>query len=185
LHGAPLHALCATTGTLVGIADVDHWDKGEIKSAMGHIDQILGSGIFDPPNAGNPLFRAAFVELLINLRDLMYKAEKYAARISFTDDVTVTQQVNDVTGLIKYVRDALCHPDSDNHYLEKGNIKATFNVIFGKGTLLKMGDFEQSNPHQDDTCFLFGSQRIFLQRHIVRAYEEAKSKLMPLLQNAN
>jgi len=118
---------------------MDHWDKGEIESAMGHIDKILGSGIFDPNNAGNPLFRAAFVDLLINLRDLMYKAAKYAARISFTDDVTVTQQVNDVTGLIKYVRDALCHPDSDNHYIEKGNIKSTFNVIFGKGNAVKDG----------------------------------------------
>lgn len=164
---------------------MDHWDKGDIESAMGHVDKILGSGIFDPKNAVNPLFRAAFVDLLINLRDLMYKAEKYAARISFTDDVTVTQQVNDVTGLIKYVRDALCHPDSDNHYIEKGNIKSTFNVIFGKGTLLKMGDFEQSSPHQDDTCFFFGSQRIFLRRHVLRAYDEARNKLMPLLKNAN
>jgi hypothetical protein len=164
---------------------MDHWDKGDVESAIGHIDKILGSGIFDPRNAGHPLFRAAFVDLLINLRDLMYKAEKYAARISFTEDVTVTQQVNDVTGLIKYVRDALCHPDSDNHYLEKGNIKASFNVIFGKGTLLKMGDFEQSSPHQDDICFLFGSQRIFLRRHVLRAYDEAKSKLVPLLKNAN
>lgn len=164
---------------------MDQWDKGDITSAIGHIDGILGSGIFNPNNADHPLLRAAFVELLINLRDLMYKAEKYASRISFTDDVTVTQQVTDVTGLIKYVRDALCHPDSDNHYVEAGNIKATFNVIFGKGTLLKMGDFEQSSPHQDDTCFLFGSQRIFLRRHILRAYDEARNKLVPLLQNAN
>jgi hypothetical protein len=121
------------------------------------------------------------VEALIALRDLMYKAEKYASRISFTDDVTVTEQVADVTALIKYVRNALCHPDSENHYLEKGNIKATFNVCFGKGTLLKMGDFEQTNPYEDETCFFFGSQRIFLGRHILRAYDEAKSKLVPLL----
>jgi hypothetical protein len=117
----------------------------------------------------------------MNLRDLMYKAEKYDTRISFTDDVKVTENVTDVTGLIKYVRDALCHPDSDNHYIEKGNIKATFNVCFGKGTLLKMGDFEQSNPYQDDISFFFGSQRIFLRRHVLRAYEEAKNKLAPLL----
>jgi hypothetical protein len=164
---------------------MDHWDKGEIESAIGHIDKILASGIFNPNNAGHPLFRAAFVELLINLRDLMYKAEKYTARISFTDDVTMTQDVKDVTGLIKYVRNALCHPDSDNHYIEKGNVKATFNVIFGKGTLLKMGEFEQSSPHQDDTCFFFGSQRILLRRHILRAFDEAKNKLAPLLKNAN
>jgi hypothetical protein len=173
------------TRTLVGMVGMDRWDKGEIEIAFRNIDSILGSGIFDPRNGGSPLFRAAFVDLLINLRDLMYKTEKYAGRISFTDDVKVTEQVNDVSGLIKYVRDALCHPDSDNHYLEKGNIKATFNVCFGKGTLLKMEDFEQSNPYPDDTCFFFGSQRIFLRRHVLRAYDEAKSKLVPLLRHAN
>ena len=112
----------------------------------------------------------------------MYKAEKYVSRVAFADDVLATDQVHDVSALIKYVRDALCHPDSDNHYIEKGNIKSTFNVCFGKGVLLKMPDFEQSNPYADDVCFFFGSQRIFLKRHIVSAYEEAKGKLIPLLQ---
>lgn len=125
---------------------MDKWDKEDIESDIRRIDSLLGSGMFDPQNAGHPLCRAAFVEMLIALRDLMYKAEKYASRISFTDDVKVTEKVTDVTALIKYVRDALCHPDSDNHYLEEGNIKATFNVAFGKGTPLKIGAFEQSNP---------------------------------------
>lgn len=160
---------------------MDKWDKGDIEDDIRTIDNLLGCGIFAPEKAGHPLYRAAFVEMLIALRDLMYKTEKYASRISFTDDVKVTDKITDVTGLIKYVRDALCHPDIDNHYLESGNIKATFNVVFGKGALLKMGDFEQSNPYQDDTCFFFGSQRIFLRRHILRAYEEAKTKLGPLL----
>ena len=111
----------------------------------------------------------------------MYKAEKHVSRIAFADDVLTTPQVNDVSALIKYVRDALCHPDSDNHYIEKGNIMSTFNVCFGKGVLLKTPDFEQSSPYSDDICFFFGSQRILLKRHIVRAYEEAKGKLIPVL----
>lgn len=162
-------------------ARMDRWDKEDIEDDVRCIDKLLGSGIFGPGNAGHALYRAAFIEMLIAIRDLMFKAEKYASRISFTDDVKVTENVTDVTALIKYVRDALCHPDIDNHYLENGNIKGTFNVIFGKGTLLKIGDFEQSNPYQDDTCFFFGSQRIFLWRHILRVYDEAKARLVPLL----
>jgi len=160
---------------------MDKWDKGEIEDDIRCIDTLLGMDFFAAKNAENPLFRAGFIEALIALRDLMYKTEKYAGRIAFADDVKVTEHVNDVTGLIRYVRDALCHPDSDNHYLEKGNIKATFNVCFGKCTLLKIGGFEQSNPYDDDVCFFFGSQRIFLRRHILRAYDETKSKLIPLL----
>lgn len=142
----------------------------------------MSCGIFHPDNSGNILFRAAFIEMLIALRDLMYKSQKFASRISFTDDVPQSEKVKDVSDLIKYVRDALCHPDSDNHYIEKGNIKATFNVAFGKANLMKIGDFEQKTLYEDDICFFFGSVGIYLKRHILRAYKDAKSNLEPYVQ---
>lgn len=160
---------------------MDHWDRSDVIEDIECIDRILTTNIFTPENVRSPFLRAAFIEVLVALRDLMYKAEKYASRISFTDDVTVNQRVTDVTALIKFVRDALCHRDSDDHFIENGNIKATFNVCFGKGVLLKTPTFEQNNPYTDDTCFFFGYQRIFLRRHILRAYEEAKQKLRPIL----
>ena len=96
-------------------------------------------------------------------------------------DVQQRHRVSDVSDLIKYVRDALCHPDSPNHYIEQDNIKAIFNVAFGKVNLMKIGDFEQSSEYPDDICFFFGSQRIYLKRHVKRAFEEAKARLVPLL----
>jgi hypothetical protein len=161
--------------------ELDLFTKSEIESSIRRIDELLRCGIFHPENSQNVLFRAAFIELLIAMRDLMYKAQKHASRISFDDDVKKTDKVNDVSDLIKYVRDALCHPDSDNHCVEVGNIKATFNVAFGKANLMKMGDFEQSSKYKDDICFFFGSHGIYMRHHIVRALEEAKSKLVPLL----
>lgn len=110
----------------------------------------------------------------------MYKSDKFGLRINFVDDVKQTEKIKDVTDLIKYVRDALCHPDSENHYIETG-IKATFNVAFGKVRLLKIGDFEQYSEYPDDICFFFGSQGIYLQRHVVRAFKEAKAHLLPLV----
>jgi hypothetical protein len=160
---------------------MDFYDESEIKEDFGRIDTILESGIFHSNNGKHPLFRSAFIELLVCLRDLMYKTEKYAARIDFTDDVKVEGQVKDVSSLIKYVRDALCHLDSDNHYIEAGKIKASFNVQFGRGAALKIKEYEQSNPYEDDTCFFFGSQRIYLRRHVLRAVDEAKKRLSPLI----
>ena len=156
---------------------IDFFTKGEILSSIQNIEKIIGCGIFAPENMGHPLLRAAFIALLIDLRDLMYKTEKYAGRIMFSDDVRTNENVRDVSDLIKYVRDALCHLDSNAHYLEPGNIRATFNVAFGKATLIKIGDFEQSSEYSDDICFFFGSQRIYLKRHVVRAFDEAKTKL--------
>ena len=163
------------------MANVNFFTKSDVESAIRRIDELLGCGIFDQQNYQNVLLRAAFIEMLIALRDLMYKSEKYSSRISFDDDVRKTETIKDVSDLIKHVRDALCHPDSENHYIEAGNIKATFNVAFGKANLLKIGDFEQSSQYQDDICFFFGSQGIYLKRHIVRAFEEAKSKLLPII----
>jgi len=164
------------------MTELDFFTKSDIKSAVQRVEELLNCGIFQQDNSRNILFKAAFIELLIALRDLMYKTEKYSSRIVFDDDVKKTEKIKDVTDLIKYVRDALCHPDSDNHYIEAGNIKATFCVVFGQGNLLKIGEFEQSSKYVDDTCFFFGSQAIYLKRHVVRAFDEAKSKLNPICQ---
>ena len=111
----------------------------------------------------------------------MYKAEKYGKRICFVDDIVKTNEIQDISDVIKYVRDALCHLDSDNHYVEQGNIKASYNVVYGKWRLLKIGNSEQASDYDDDVCFFFGSQKIYLKRHILRAFEEAKAKLLPLI----
>ncbi len=160
---------------------VEFHTSTDIQSSIRRIDELLACGIFQPANQGHVLFRAAFIELLIALRDLMYKSEKLGHRVAFDDDVKQTEKIRDVTHLIKYVRDALCHPDSDNHYIESG-IKATFNVIFGRGCLLKIGEFEQSSAYSDDICFFFGSQGIYLNRHVIRAFDEAKAYLLPLVE---
>ena len=164
-----------STRSLAGIGSaVEFFDRSDIEDDLRRIDQLLSSGAFNRPH---PYLRAAFIEALIALRDLMYKCQKYGSRIAFNDDVMVSAGISDITDLIKYVRDALCHPDSENHYVEGENIKATFNVIFGAGTLVKLANFEQTNPYSDDVCFFFGSQRIFLRRHIIRALEEARPQL--------
>lgn len=164
-----------------GVYALDFQTKSDIESAILRIDALLACGIFHPKNSRSVLFRAAFIELLIALRDLMYKSEKFGLRIAFADEVKQTEKIKDVTHLIKHVRDALCHPDSENHYIEAG-MKATFNVAFGQACLLKIGEFEQSSKYPDDICFFFGSQGIYLNRHVIRAFNEAKAHLLPLVE---
>lgn len=161
--------------------EIDSFSKSEIESSFNRIDAILGTNIFDIKSKKNPLLKSAFIELLICLNDLMSKTEKYASRISFDEDIVKSDQVNDITDVTKYMRDALCHLDSDNHYLEKGSIKAIFNIIYGEGSIFTLFGYVQESYHPDDTCFFYGSQKIYLNRHILPAVEEARSKLLPLL----
>jgi hypothetical protein len=141
----------------------------------------LGTNVFDIENKKNPLLKSAFIELLICLRVLMYETEKYSSRISFDEDIVKSDKINDVTDVIKYVRDALCHLDSENHYPEKGDIKAIFNIIYGKGSILTLFGYVQESDYPDDTCFFYGSQKIYLKRHVLPIVEVVKSKLLPLL----
>lgn len=160
---------------------LDFHTRSEIQHSIERMDELTSCGIFQPENSKHILFQSAFIEMLIVLRDLMYKSNKYAQRISFTDDVCISKKIKDVSDLIKYVRDAMCHPDSDNHYIEVGNIKSTFNVVFGQGTILKINDYEQTSLYKDDICFFFGSKGIYYKRHILRAYHEAKANLEPYI----
>lgn len=159
------------------IVEIDFYTKADIDNDFKRLKEILGTGIFEAANARNPLLESAFIETLVRVRDLMRKTEVLASRISFDDDVIKTAQVQDVTDLIAYVRDALCHPESDKHFLEPRNIKFSFNVMRGRGTFAKFGDFEIKSDYDDDTAFFFGPQRVYLNRHIVRATEEARIRL--------
>ena len=160
---------------------MDFFARSDIEESVHRINELLSCGIFHPDSSGHVLFRAAFIELLISLRDLMAKCRKFAEPIRFDDDVQKLDGVEHVSGLIKHVRDAICHPDSDSHFIEGGAIKASFNVAFGRGVVLSTDTMVQESKYDDDICFFFGSQSIYLKRHITRAFEEAKAKLLPLV----
>jgi len=160
--------------------------KSEIMTDINKINTILNTDIFDSENIGHPLMESAFIDLIIKLRDLLYKSEKLGKRINFKEDVTILKDssgkevVKDITDAIKYVRDATCHIDSPNHILDK-NIVFTFNIAYGKTNLAKINEILLTSDYNDDICFFYGEQKLYLKRHIIRAYEEAKNFLQPLM----
>ena len=166
------------------------FERMDIQADISHIERIFSTGVLSQSSQmGHPLKGAAFVMLLIHLRNLMYKAEKHGTRIDFKDDVIpsdpgVKPKVEDVTDLVKFVRDAICHPDIDHHYVIP-QIKSSFSTIYGKMTVpmfVMMGQaVGPSSDYDDDIAFCFGQQRIYLVRHIYRAFDEAKKILEPII----
>jgi hypothetical protein len=160
--------------------------KSEIMADISKIDTIIKTGIFNRENSKHPLRESAFIDLIIKLRDLLYKSEKLGKRIDFNDDIVILKNstgkevVKDITDAIKYVRGAACHIDSLNHNLNK-NIVFTFNSVYGKVNLLSMPETTLTSDYDDDICFFYGEQKLYLNRHIIRAYEEAKKFLQPLM----
>ena len=160
---------------------IDHLTRHEIRSDIERIRSILDFGIFAPENSNHPLFLSGLTELLIRLRDLLSKSEKFAKQVSFQDDVIINGKVTDVTGLVVFVRDALCHIDSDKHNHDEVQARISFNVIFGRGRLAQLGTASIESQYDDDVAFFFGPQRLYLRRHILRAFDEARNNLASVL----
>lgn len=160
-------------------------DAWKIESTFNEISQLFQTGIISSEHVGKPLFRAAFVQILILLRDLMAKAELHGQRISFSDHIEKNEKVTDVTDLIKYIRDAVCHLESPNHLIAKDRQwNATFNVVSGHGAAMRIGNFVLRCEFDDDMRIYFGSQGIYMRRHILRALQEAKEFFEPMLRQA-
>ncbi len=162
---------------------MDVSDRQDCEMNIRRIDELLSCGIFEPQNRENILHQSAFIELMICFRDLLYKTEKYAKRISFSDDIMTSEYVHDVTDAFIAVRDACCHINSFKRSFDEHKNRGSFNVMCGRGTLLRIDALELKSDYDDDIAYFYGKNRLYMKRHIIRVFEEIKSLLEPLLSN--
>ena len=160
---------------------MDISDEQECQGSILKINSLLNCGIFESANSANILQSAAFIELIICLRDLLHKTEKYAKRISFTDDIIMNEYVHDITDAVTATRDACCHLNSFKRIFDDNENRGSFIVIYGKGNFAKFGDVELKSEYEDDTAVFYGKNRLYINRHIVRAFKEATTLLTPIL----
>lgn len=115
--------------------------------------------IRDFKNIHQHYYFSVITEILIHLRDLLYKLDAMGNRVDFKSyiDHQPEKGILDITDLIKYFRDAACHNDSDNRRTSKGNLFAG-NVFAGS-------DFK------DDITLLMGDSKLYVKRHLVRLYQ--------------
>lgn len=142
------------------------------------IESILQTGILSAAGSGHPLFKPALVNVLICLNDLLQRAKQADKRVSFDDDVSyVFGEPKDVTTLINNFRNAVCHMPTRSTVVE-GNW-AAWNIAVGP----VVGIVEFANrtigacPYPGEVVVNMGSLDIFLERHVLRAYSEARQAL--------
>lgn len=152
-------------------------DRQDIVSNIRRIEELINCGIFNQENSGNILQMSAFIDLMICMRDLMHKTEKYSQKIDFDDDILTNNYVNDVSDAIRAVRDACCHIDSFKRNFDESGNRGSYNVAYGKCNFMKIGELELNSEHEDDIAIFYGANRLYFKRHIIRAFEEAKNLL--------
>lgn len=158
-------------------------DQQDCYSNISRIETLLRSGIFEPANSQHPLQQSAFIDMMICLRDLMAKVEKYGEKISFQEDVMQNNYVADVSDAIRAIRDACCHIDSFKRNFDENRNRGSYLVAYGKTNLMKLGDLELKSEYEDDIAVFYGVNRLYFKRHIIRSFEEAKQQLQPLMPN--
>lgn len=156
--------------------------KSRIRASIREAQEIINSKVLE---SHNPFWNSSISRFLIIMRDLIKKSEKYLnKRIDFMDDVKIDLDIKDVTDLITYYRNAVCHPEADNltsFEIDNSKVETSFNVIFGKGNLLQIGSFTFDNEYEDDVAINFADKKLLLKRHLIRAFCELKLAFDPHL----
>ena len=159
--------------------DINHKIINQINNDVYTIQTLLSLNVFEDPSK-TILANAVLTKIMICLRDLVFKSEKFAKRVSFTDDISVdaSMGINDITDLIKFIRDSLCHSESKNSIYNK-HLEFNFVIISGQNSMsFDLGKkVNIQSSYTDDLCFVFGKQKIYLNRHIIRAFDECKKNL--------
>lgn len=148
----------------------------EILFDVTRFSELSKSEIFNNISQRNPFLFSVIIEMLIRLRDLMFKSDKVVGtRVNFKDDVIITDTVKDITDLIKYAQDAVCHIESNNNIMDE-HVYSSLSIIRGRGMFLK--DLP-SSVYDDDFAIIFGKQRIYYKHRMLRAFNQAVKNLLP------
>ncbi|MBB6286107.1 MULTISPECIES: hypothetical protein [unclassified Pseudomonas] len=144
--------------------------KSDIQTSIEKCHKIFNCGIFSPENTSSPLFEAAIVALLVNLNDVLQKADKDGQRINIIDYVVMDGKIKDLTSLIRECRNAACHIGSGEHLIEDN--KFTFNVVAGRfPSAFEIMGVRLGSDFDDDIAVFYGDKRIYIRRNLLIALE--------------
>lgn len=132
--------------------------------------EIFNSQVFSAGMAGSPFFEASLTLLLINLSDLLQKANIDGRRIGFAEDVDIGEG-KDVTDLIASARNSACHISSNSHKIDAGRF--TLIVVAGfKPNAYRINGVSYGSDYEDDVAIYYGKSRLYIGRHLLRALIE-------------
>jgi len=161
-----------------------------ITKAFNRIQQILDTKILDEANH-HPLQESALIETLIRLDEILLAANEAGQRISFNDDLKLfPPKIKDITDTVHRCRHAVCHvlstsqiadskglPKSQFSRVTPSDYYVEFNAAWNKGVLFDSAGLKLESDYDGDAAFFYGPHRLYLKRHIIRAFKEAKNAL--------
>lgn len=140
---------------------------------LNRLHQLLSSDVFDRSRPDDGACEQAFAEVIRLLDDLLKLAEASGLRIDFVKEVGVHGRVQDITSLVGNIRRSVL-PDAGASAPFAAN---QFNCYYDAGSGYFANGVFFSADYNDEVAFFVGDQRIYLNRHIKRAMQEAEQQL--------
>jgi hypothetical protein len=151
----------------------DYGDRDAQTSLM-TVKRILESPIFNPIDGRSVYFQPCITQVLIELSDVLQKAAKKNLRVNFTDDIPQSTKAKDITDLINDCRNASCHVTSGKRIFD--NNKFTFCAVSGYSpNAMMINGIALGCDYHDDVAIFWGNSRLYLVRHLFRAFHEANA----------
>lgn len=141
--------------------DPSAWDS-EVASDIWSVHNILKTGVLNSYHHGDlasqTFARCAFTQLMIDLKDLLVKADREGMRLN----AKIPGGQLDVTDMVVKLRDAICHTESPDSRLGKSKMT-----------------FESQTLPNGDMAYSYGGLTVGL-KWLVGVFSDVRSRLMPL-----
>ncbi|QMW06425.1 hypothetical protein [Spirosoma foliorum] len=149
----------------------------QIKQRLNRVHQLLKSPLFDPKSLDDSFWKVAFAELIMVSDELLSQSSELGHRIDFYEGVGVTGKIQDITSLVEWMRGRLPKSVDD---LASQLTTQRLNRYFDRGTGYFANGYFFTGEFDGELAFYIDDQRIYLNRQLGRAIEEAEPFLIHL-----
>ena len=135
----------------------------DVATLVADVRALLATEVFSSVESSGPLFRAAFVWLILNVSELLQEADRLGRRV-----VLVEEGSEDVTDLIARARYAIVHMagGAKRRRATSARLDPEKRVLVG-----------EASGHADDIAVDLGTVQVRIRRDVVRAFEAACAAL--------
>jgi hypothetical protein len=144
------------------------------------LEKLINQGfIEDPENIKHWYYTSVMIAVLVHLDFILQEINNMGAEIDFTDDIPTYKgnrrdAYHNVTTLLHFFRNAACHAATTKRLTPK---KAMMAFVYQHGLKPDRLGMPHLCQYEDDIAMLMGHHVLYVKRHILRAFKEAKTYL--------
>jgi hypothetical protein len=136
------------------------------------------------------MFEEQSLSRLVTYLSPLIQDFKSSRRVDFTDDIIPfsytevfqngderIRTVDGMVSLVKYLRDAISHPELSLDFNETNSITIRFCAGKGKGIFLNTPEGNLESQYDDDIAYFHGKATIYHNRHLLRVINAVEDEL--------